>query len=168
MVDGIIALFDRILNSPHRPARDYGVVKSPVIDRSLRTKIHRDMRGIFQARLETTTDKDGVMIISAMPQTKNFHTGGSRSGQAGGKNTQSTSKPRGSGKSKWHELGGEELHFTLCKENKDTMECISYLAKKLRIAPKHFGFAGTKDRRGITTQRVSVFRQDIKTMIPVG
>ena len=39
------------------------------------------------------------------------------------------------------------------------MEVISYLARSLKIKPKDFAFAGTKDRRAVTVQRVSVFRQ---------
>lgn len=38
------------------------------------------------------------------------------------------------------------------------MEVISYLARQLKMKPQAFQFAGTKDRRGITVQRVSVFR----------
>ena len=38
----------------------------------------------------------------------------------------------------------------------ETSEAISLLANKVRANEKFFGFAGTKDRRGRTTQRVSV------------
>ena len=38
------------------------------------------------------------------------------------------------------------------------MEVICYLARQLQIKPQAFQFAGTKDRREITVQRVSVFR----------
>ena len=45
-------------------------------------------------------------------------------------------------------------HFTLYKENKDTMDCLGTIARLLRINPKLLQFAGTKDKRAITTQRV--------------
>jgi tRNA pseudouridine13 synthase len=48
------------------------------------------------------------------------------------------------------------LHFTLFKQNCETFEAISGLAQKTRVDPKHFSYAGTKDRRGRTLQRVSV------------
>ena len=60
------------------------------------------------------------------------------------------------GKSRWAKLGGEYLHFSLYKENKDTMEVIAFLARQLRIKPKDIAFAGTKDRRGVTVQRLSL------------
>ena len=48
--------------------------------------------------------------------------------------------------------------FVLYKENKDTMDAINLLSKLLKIKPGMFGYAGTKDRRVITTQWVSVYR----------
>ncbi len=65
---------------------------------------------------------------------------------------------RRQGKLGWAERGGEYLHFSLCKENKDTMEVISYLGRQLRMSAKNFQFAGTKDRRAVTVQRVSAYR----------
>ena len=60
------------------------------------------------------------------------------------------------GRKDWPRERPRFLHFTLYKENMETFEAISHLAKKCRTDEKHFGFAGTKDRRGRTTQRVSV------------
>ncbi|KAJ5043048.1 uncharacterized protein L3040_004436 [Drepanopeziza brunnea f. sp. 'multigermtubi'] len=68
------------------------------------------------------------------------------------------------GKLGWQDLGGEYLHFTMYKENKDTMEVITYLASCLKIKPRDFAFAGTKDRRAVTVQRVSVRRQYAKSL----
>ena len=73
--------------------------------------------------------------------------------------------PKGrQGKLGWDELGGEHLHFTLYKENKDTMEVMSYLAKEMRMPAKSFQFAGTKDRRGVTVQRACVYRVEAGRM----
>lgn len=47
-------------------------------------------------------------------------------------------------------------HFVLFKQNKDTMECISLLAKMLRMNTKNFSYAGTKDRRATTVQKICV------------
>ena len=60
------------------------------------------------------------------------------------------------GRKDWPRERPRYLHFTLFKENMETFEAISHLSKKCRTEEKHFGFAGTKDRRGRTTQRVSV------------
>lgn len=50
------------------------------------------------------------------------------------------------------------LEFTLCKENKDTGDAIGVLSRILHVKPRSFGFAGTKDRRGVTSQRVTIFK----------
>jgi tRNA pseudouridine13 synthase len=62
------------------------------------------------------------------------------------------------GKLAWSDLGGEYLHFTLYKENKDTMEVIGFLSSKMKLHTRNFQFSGTKDRRGVTVQRISGFR----------
>ncbi len=71
---------------------------------------------------------------------------------------------RQKGQSQWEELGGEYLHFSLYKENKDTMEVVGFLGSKLNSGSKGFGFAGTKDRRACTVQRICVKRQTAERM----
>ncbi|KAI9730192.1 MAG: hypothetical protein M1834_005956 [Cirrosporium novae-zelandiae] len=147
IVKSIIALHEDILANPKKKSRDHKtIVASAITDKELRTKIHQNMRRIFASKLETSTDGEGVMTISASSQGRS---GGGRSN-----NRNSNFKGRVS----WLELGGEYLHFTIFKENKDTMEVMAYLARQLRLPPKNFQFAGTKDRRAITVQRASVYR----------
>ncbi|EOD17688.1 hypothetical protein EMIHUDRAFT_243837 [Emiliania huxleyi CCMP1516] len=50
------------------------------------------------------------------------------------------------------------LEFTLYKENRDTLHAILQLAQSLHVSQNLFTFAGTKDRRAVTAQRVSAFR----------
>ncbi|KON29905.1 hypothetical protein AC480_02300 [miscellaneous Crenarchaeota group archaeon SMTZ1-55] len=52
----------------------------------------------------------------------------------------------------------EYLHFTLVKENWDTIRALNYLRRKVGVSLKRFGFAGMKDKRAITAQRVSLWR----------
>jgi tRNA pseudouridine13 synthase len=40
------------------------------------------------------------------------------------------------------------------------MEVVAFLAKQLKTKPRDFQFAGTKDRRAVTVQRVSAYRLD--------
>jgi len=48
------------------------------------------------------------------------------------------------------------LHFSLYKENATTSEVISQIAQMIRTKDRYFTFAGSKDRRGRTLQRVAV------------
>ncbi|KAH8937329.1 hypothetical protein BDL97_16G022100 [Sphagnum fallax] len=51
------------------------------------------------------------------------------------------------------------LRFFLFKENKDTQDALTVISRMLHVQPKLFGFSGTKDKRAITTQQVTVFKQ---------
>lgn len=174
------------------------MVKSGVIDRQKRKTIHQDIRRIFDSRLETVTHHDGAMMITAMAEKPTFYArnttdtntrdnergnhrengrghgrvNGRGSGKGGGRGHDDRSKTQASGGAKgkpaWDDLGGKYLHFSLYKENKDTMEAISWLAKQVRMKPRSFQFAGTKDRRAVTVQRVSVERVLINPMISAG
>lgn len=190
VVDKIIALYDRIVDSPNRKTRDYGMVTSGVIDRQIRTNIHQDIRRMFNSRLETMTDNDGAMMITAMAANPTFyvrtpmnnnprnndrgnHRGNTRgSARGNGRRNDDRSSTQASsgakGKPSWEDLGGQYLHFSLYKENKDTMEGISWLSKQVRMNPRSFQFAGTKDRRAVTVQRVSVDRVSVNAMIAAG
>ena len=54
-------------------------------------------------------------------------------------------------------LENEYLQIVLFKVNVDTADAISRLVKGTRKSHKAFSFAGTKDRRGLTTQRVTIW-----------
>ena len=45
-------------------------------------------------------------------------------------------------------------NFTLYKENRDTMSAINLISRLLHVKPSVFSYAGTKDKRAITSQRV--------------
>ena len=158
----IVALYNRVLHSPNRRAKEHGSVKTAVMtDRAMRTKIHQDLRRVFQSRLESMTDNDGAMTICVMAKKPQW---GSQRPTGNGPSR----KPQQNKRPQWQELGGDYLHFTLYKENKDTMEAISWLARQLKMPAKSFQFAGTKDRRGVTVQRVSVYRVLADRMIGAG
>jgi len=49
------------------------------------------------------------------------------------------------------------LHFSMMKRNIDTVQAVSYIARILHRSNKTIKFAGNKDKRGITTQRISAY-----------
>ena len=146
--NAITRLYSSVLKNPNRKSREFKpVVSLPIADKELRTTAHQSIRRIFSSRLNTiTSEENSIRITAAPPRGKNQNW--NRSAGIG----------REYGKLGWQELGGEYLHFTLYKENKDTMEIMYYLASQLKQHVKNFQFAGTKDRRGVTVQRVSAFR----------
>ncbi|KAI1960152.1 multisubstrate pseudouridine synthase 7 [Ophidiomyces ophidiicola] len=145
----IVKLYSRTLNKPNLKAGDLGRVKSdPVPEKDTRTIIHQALRRIFSGRIESSTENDNSLVMSGVPARR------LRAQMKGG------IADNRRGKLGWSEVGGEYLHFTIYKENKDTMEVINFLARQLKLGAKGFKFAGTKDRRGVTVQRACLFRFD--------
>lgn len=112
-------------------------------DKEERTKIHQLIREISNNKIESVTTSVNTFIF--------------------GRNA--NSKRRRNNKNKVnvnieHNLGERKnyLHFSLYKENKETMEVASILAKFLKTQVKFIKYAGTKDRRGVTVQRMSIER----------
>jgi tRNA pseudouridine13 synthase len=157
----IIRLVGHVRKREQRKAKDFkAVVTPPITDKETRTQAHQSLRRIFPNLLESTMEADQSLRIKATPPAerkgKNKNKGGGRERGDG--------PSRNKGQLAWEELGGEYLHFNLYKENKDTMEIVGFLGSKLGGGSKGFGFAGTKDRRACTVQRVCVKRQTAERM----
>jgi len=52
---------------------------------------------------------------------------------------------------------GEHTHFTLEKRNWDSITALREIARATGVSYKRFGFAGNKDRRAVTRQRISAW-----------
>jgi tRNA pseudouridine13 synthase len=76
--------------------------------------------------------------------------GGGRGGRGGGRGGKKERPPRGT--------YPPYIHFTLQKTNRDTQDALSYLSRTLHVNVKDLSVAGTKDKRGVTVQRVSLWR----------
>ena len=46
------------------------------------------------------------------------------------------------------------------KTNWDTHHLVREMSRRLRISQKRFGWAGTKDKRAVTSQRISIMNLD--------
>ncbi|KYK60030.1 pseudouridine synthase TruD/Pus7 [Drechmeria coniospora] len=114
------------------------VKSGPLDDKSKRGQIHGEIRRIFQSKIGTTTDDSGAIIALKSWKKKNKR------------------KPRGTRAETDATPAGEYLHFTLYKDNRDTMDAVNQIARMLRARPQAVGYAGTKDRRASTSQRCSV------------
>ncbi|TVY34387.1 Multisubstrate pseudouridine synthase [Lachnellula occidentalis] len=159
LTEKIFKMYQSILAKPGAKASTFGTIQTePITDKDIRGRIHGDIRRIFNSKLETEMINEGKILISASrgAMSQNGRYQNPRNQARGG-------QPQG--KVGWEELGGEHLHFTLEKKNKDTMEVLGYLARAMKMKPKEFTFAGTKDRRAVTVQRVSVFRRHARELV---
>ncbi|KAL5612638.1 hypothetical protein BROUX41_004267 [Berkeleyomyces rouxiae] len=134
---------------------------SPIVeDKAVRSKIHQEVRRIFNSTLDTTTNNDGAIVATIMPK-KGGRRGGANNGASDGIGRRGDSNSgRASNFRKIDCPGtGEYLHFNLYKMNRDTMEAAAQIAKQLNLKPQMIQYAGTKDRRAVTVQRCSVRRR---------
>ncbi|KAF2120150.1 hypothetical protein BDV96DRAFT_674381 [Lophiotrema nucula] len=160
--EGIIKLVRSVRKHPDWKAKEFkAVIATPITDKEARTQAHRCLREIFPNMLESGMEPDQSIRIKARPPLE-------RGNKRGRGREERPAVDGRKGKLPWDELGGEYVHFTLYKENKDTMEVVGFLGSITKSGPKGFGFAGTKDRRACTVQRVSVKRQTPERLAHIG
>ncbi|GAY44694.1 hypothetical protein CUMW_083820 [Citrus unshiu] len=135
------------------------IVLSANSDKSHRTAIHNFFKDNFKFLVTDTVD--GPDASSKCIRVR-LNSGGNNNSM--GRNSKKR-KERGDnpfdsrGSENWPEQLGKFLRFHLYKENKDTQEALGLISKMLGILPRSFGFAGTKDKRSVSTQRITVFKQ---------
>ncbi|GAB2277577.1 hypothetical protein Dimus_012286 [Dionaea muscipula] len=133
------------------------IVLSPSSDKAHRTAVHC----FFKEKLKflVTDTVDGPEPSSKCIRVRLDLGGNQNRGKFSRKRKDRGDKPFDSrGSEDWPESRGKFLRFHLYKENKDTQETLRLIGKMLGIQPKSFGFAGTKDKRAVTTQRVTIFK----------
>ncbi|KAI9574709.1 tRNA pseudouridine synthase D [Boletus coccyginus] len=114
------------------------VLSKPIGSKATRTAFHQVVRKLFKGKLESETDistpagDEGSRITIRWSR---------RGGGRGGSRARGERVPRGE--------YPPYIHFTLQKTNRDTQDALAYL---------DLAVAGTKDKRGVTVQRVSLRR----------
>ncbi|EJD01227.1 tRNA pseudouridine synthase D [Fomitiporia mediterranea MF3/22] len=135
----------RKANKPEDPRK---VVSDPMESKSARTALHSVIRDLFGGKLESSTDtskqdEDGRVVITwaRSGQGRDAKRGGRDHGQ---KPTRGNYPPY--------------IHFTLQKTNRDNQDALNHLSRLLHCSIKDLSVAGTKDKRGVTVQRVALRR----------
>lgn len=123
--------------------------KTSIADKTARTQLHQLFRQAFQGKLETLTSPENNFKIAL---SKGTNGGSARRNNYINHVDDSGVVNYGLGPFKNY------LHFVVYKENRETMEIASTISKFLRISNKSVKYAGTKDRRGITCQKFSIFK----------
>nr|CCA17507.1 tRNA pseudouridine synthase D (TruD) putative [Albugo laibachii Nc14] len=117
---------------------------SEVKDKAARTRIHQTIRTRFGHAIvsDTIANKEGVSVIRL------------RRLFVSGKKRKDVDRREAN---RWDKDRPEFLEFTLYKRNMDTNVVMASLARAIRCRVSNFGFAGTKDKRGVTTQRCTLY-----------
>lgn len=122
------------------------ITSEPIDEKHTRGQIHQEVRRIFQSRVDTSTDASGGIVATAIrdrPRGKKRNRGGAQ--QRDNNRERKDNRP-----------AAEYLHFTLYKDNRDTMDAVTQISRMIRSKPQSIGYAGTKDRRASTAQRCSI------------
>ncbi|KAJ3292887.1 EF-hand domain-containing member C2, partial [Borealophlyctis nickersoniae] len=138
----LVAKFKAMVETRNNPPIEIQTPK-PVSDKTRRTFFHKSMKKHFADFLVCTNTQDNCLVVK----------GGKEQGKRRGNNWSNRD---------WSK--GEFLEFTLYKENRDTLEACSLLANMMRMSSKVFTYAGTKDKRAITVQRVSAYRVEAERL----
>ncbi|KEP53803.1 tRNA pseudouridine synthase [Rhizoctonia solani 123E] len=121
------------------------VLTDPIVSKEMRTSVHQAVRNLFNGKFETetseTTGEEGSRVV-----IKWTHRGSGRRGRGrGGRDRSTPTLP-------------PFIHFTLQKTNRDTQDALGHLSRLLKVPARDLSTAGTKDKRGVTTQRVCLKR----------
>ncbi|CAA6658521.1 unnamed protein product [Spirodela intermedia] len=148
---------------------DAFIVLSPDADKVHRTEVHnffkKNMRSLITDVVEVTPgDAKCVRVRFSGGGRGDMGRSGKKRKAMDDKCSKEDKRFDSRGSKGWPEHLGKFLRFHLYKENKDTQEALGVIGKMLGIQQKSFGFAGTKDKRAVTTQRVTVFKQYAKKL----
>ncbi|XP_043718113.1 multisubstrate pseudouridine synthase 7 [Telopea speciosissima] len=139
------------------------VTLSPDSDKAHRTAVHNFFKEHFKFLVTDTVD--GPDSTSKCIRVRLSSGGQHNRGNNSRKRKDRNDKPFDSrGSNDWPDHVGKFLRFHLYKENKDTQEALGLIGKMLGIQQRSFGFAGTKDKRSVSTQRVTVFKQHARRL----
>ncbi|KAI4311007.1 hypothetical protein MLD38_035944 [Melastoma candidum] len=153
-------LVDKITSSSEESISP--IILSPSSDKAHRTAVHN----YFKEKLKflVTDTVDGPDASTKCIRVR-VNAGGQSKGNSSRKRKERGDKPFDSrGATSWPDNVGKFLRFHLYKENKETQEALGLLGKMLGIQSKSFGFSGTKDKRAVSTQRVTVFKQSARRL----
>jgi tRNA pseudouridine13 synthase len=107
------------------------------LDKNGRRLLHQSIRK-FWTDLSSVT-RDNLIVVTQ-----------------GGSSTRQQSSQRGG--YDWPQHRPKYLRAVLRKWNRDTTDVVHELCKIMRVRANLFSFAGTKDKRGVTTQLVTAFK----------
>lgn len=113
------------------------------LDKASRTRLHDALKRAFQGQVSSSTKGGKVQIATGGEVVDgDFH----------------KHRPGTQRNARWPASRPETLKFVLLKENVETNKAIGQLAASAHIPEKSFRWSGTKDKRAISSQEVTVFK----------
>lgn len=142
------------LVSEERPGASSTLDIIPSLNKKERTELHQSLKCLFPT-LESKTEKidleETTKILVFKKGTKTIR----EEGEKKGKRVVQF----------WDSKLPNYLHFSAQKSYLSTSELISALARQTGLLPSRFSYAGNKDKRATTAQRLAVWRSDRETLL---
>jgi tRNA pseudouridine13 synthase len=126
------------------PSELTSITLQPIADKAARSEVHRQVKAVFANRLLSETSEGKLVIRKATQALLREQDRRTRA---------STPLPF--------------LHFTLYKENLDSNSALRMVAQQIGLNAKSLMFSGTKDKRGVTLQRVACRGLDVQRLLRV-
>ncbi|SCV05810.1 LANO_0H15676g1_1 [Lachancea nothofagi CBS 11611] len=123
-------------------------------DKAERTKVHQLLRAAFNNQLESVTSPENTFHVALA----------NRRSRVSKKDLAERTKDANGVENWGYGPSLNFVHFTTYKENKDTMDVANVLARYLRVPTRLIRYAGTKDRRAITCQRMSISKISVERL----
>ncbi|SCV68367.1 BQ2448_488 [Microbotryum intermedium] len=141
------------------PGTPKPVFQSQIIEsKEARTALHKGLREAFDSRFgsEMKELEGGEQVIQVAWMRGAGGGGGGRGGDGarGDRRDRNAQTTEGDLKAKLPPY----IHFTLQKANKEMHDALSGLCRTLNLQSRDIGAAGTKDKRAVTVQRLSMKR----------
>ncbi|KAK9236919.1 pseudouridine synthase [Lipomyces kononenkoae] len=130
----------------------------PFDDKDERAKLHQLIRKAYNSKIESKTTPEYTFQFAKFTANSGRNRGRDRGRNAALENLDPVVVDN---------MGSREAftHFTIFKENKESMDACHIIAKFLRLKPKFVTIAGTKDRRGVTVQRASIAHTPVERLV---
>ncbi|SCU95935.1 LAMI_0F04478g1_1 [Lachancea mirantina] len=123
-------------------------------DKAERTKVHQTLRAAFKNELESVTSENNTFKIALA----------NRKSRVNKEELRERTKDENGVENWGYGPTKNFIHFTMYKENKDTMDVANVIAKFLRVPSRLIRYAGTKDRRAITCQKMSISKISLERL----
>lgn len=132
----------------------------PIPSKEERAQLHKVVRELFKRQLETFTDESKALEEGGPRIVIKWAGAGDQRGRLPTPKQVAMADITYPGNRRSAGDRGHQpfLHFTLQKTNRETSDALVHLSRLLKVEGKHLTVAGTKDKRGVTVQRVCLRR----------
>jgi tRNA pseudouridine13 synthase len=135
--EGLAAFLEKCRTGAEDCEREY--LTELTGDKAIRSEVHKVFKNHASGFIDTSTKDGKINLVAKHKATKAERKDAVRRSYA-----------------QWPKDLPQYLRFTLLKQNCDTQNALGFMQDKCGIKSDRFGYAGVKDKRGVTTQWITL------------